>query len=257
MKVEIKNVSLKIADQIILNNISFCVESGQFISIVGPNGSGKSSLIRSMMNTASYSGAILFDNQERKKMSIQTFSKRIAILSQFHEIVEQITVDEMLEYGRLPHKSLFSKMSVHDKNVIEEIVECCDLGHLRKRMLNTLSGGEKQRVFLGMCLVQEPEVLILDEPTNHLDVYYQIQLLKIVKQLNQEKNITVICVLHDINQAIRLSDKIAMMKDGELYFYGALDTEQNVKCIEEVFQIQIDSWIDRGHVFIDCLKNLM
>lgn len=256
MRVELRDVSLKIAEQDILDTINLHVESGEFVTIIGPNGSGKSSFVKAMMNQVNYRGEILFEQQERKKISTRTFSQNVAVLSQFHEIVEHITVEEMLAYGRLPHKSLFSRMSKQDKGVIEEIIQWCDLSHLKTRMLDTLSGGEKQRVFLGMCLIQEPKVLILDEPTNHLDIRYQIQLLQIVKRLNHEKKITVICVLHDINQALRLSDKVAMMKDGSLHYYGKPHGVLDAQIIEEVFQIPIEVWQNDTELFVDCLKNL-
>lgn len=201
-------------------------------------------------------GGIFFENQERRDISIRMFSQSITVLSQFHEIAENITVDEMLAYGRLPHKSLFSRMSKQDEAIIEEMIERCDLTHLRDRMLDTLSGGERQRVFLGMCLIQEPQVLILDEPTNHLDIRYQIQLLQIVKRLNREKKITVICVLHDINQALRLSDKVVMMSGGQIYYYGEPSGVLEEKIIEEVFQISIEVWRNDTDLLVDCLKNL-
>ena len=161
-------------------------------------------------------GNVFIENTNLNNLKFKEIAKRIATVHQHNESPEDITVEKLVSFGRVP----YNKCRDIDKKTNEEIInwaiESTSLEDIRNEKVMSLSGGQRQRAFIAMALAQKTKVLLLDEPTTYLDMYHQIEILELVKKLNEEFGITIVMVLHDINQAIKYSDNIIVMKDGRI-----------------------------------------
>ena len=151
---------------------------------------------------------------------------------------EGITVKELCYFGRNPYKSIFGTRSQKDEEMVNWAIRATGLEDFENRQLDSLSGGQRQRAFIAMSLAQNTEVLLLDEPTTYLDIYHQIEILEVVKKLNEEHNITIVMVLHDINQAIKYSHNIVIMKNGAIVNEGSPSKIINENIIKDVYQVE-------------------
>lgn len=209
-----KNVSYQAAKQQILTNINFELVSGSITAIIGPNGSGKSSIIELLAKKETeYQGMITLN----KKQYQQERYQEIAVLKQTTKIPEHLTGYEFLEIClQAKNKLLHKNLTIEQKNVIMTKVNLCECQSIINKKVNVLSGGERQRLLICAALLKEPEILILDEPNTFLDIKYQHLVNQLLKRLNQEQGVTILVILHDINQAIQLSDSIILLKDGHV-----------------------------------------
>lgn len=206
---EFDHVSKVIGNKEILKDISFKVEKEKIIALIGSNGSGKSTLINQLVED---NANIKLNGENYKK------TNAVSILMQNPRIPDHFRVSDLLTYNLLASSSIFKRQSKSDVKKIEKSLAMCECLQFKDSYFRTLSGGEKQRVLIAAALVSEPQILILDEPTNHLDIKYQTHVLKLIKKLNRESKITIIVVLHDINQAFKLADEVVCLKAGELLF---------------------------------------
>ncbi len=209
-----KNVSYQVAKQQILTNINFELVSGSITAIIGPNGSGKSSIIELLAKKESeYNGTITLN----KKQYQQERYQEIAVLKQTTKIPEHLTGYEFLEIclqakNKLLHKNLTSEQ----QQLIVAKINLCECQTIVNKKVSVLSGGERQRLLICAALLKEPEILILDEPNTFLDIKYQHLVNQLLKRLNQEEGVTILVILHDINQAIQLSDSMILLKSGQV-----------------------------------------
>lgn len=218
--ITIQSLQVKYSNKEVIKDLDLDIPKHKFTSIIGPNGCGKSTLIKAIVGLVKHQGNILIEGKRNTQYKRKEFAQKVATLMQVQVIPYGVTVKELVYHGRYPHKKLFSTNKESEEHIVLEAMNSAQIMHLKDRMVATLSGGERQRVWLAMALAQEPDILILDEPTNHLDLKYKHDILKLVSKLNKEKNITVICVMHDIQLASKFSDNIIILKDGELIIEG-------------------------------------
>jgi len=246
MSIETLNLSFNYGDKIILNNININIKESEIVTIIGPNGSGKSTLIKTISSyLKAKTGSIKLDGENINKISGKTLAKKIAVLPQTKSVSADITVEGLVSYGRYPHLGFGKRLNNDDKEIINWAIEKTGLMELKDRYVATLSGGERQRAWIAMALAQKPKILILDEPTTYLDVSYQLEVLELVKELNETLGLTVIMVLHDLNQAARYSDNIYVLKDGEICDYGVPKHIMNSSLLEKVFRIHAHIYEDK------------
>ncbi|AOM13210.1 MULTISPECIES: ABC transporter ATP-binding protein [Bacillus cereus group] len=233
---EIKNVTFSY-DNITnrLKSVSSEIEIGKITTIIGPNGCGKSTLLSVMSrNHVPSSGEVILDGKAISEYKPKEFARKLAVVHQQNEAPADITVEKLISFGRMPYKNIFSPQTDEDREAIERALVCTNLQSKRDKPIYALSGGERQRVWIAMTLAQNTPMLFLDEPTTYLDIYYQLEILELVKELNEVYGLTIVMVLHDINQAIRYSDHIIVMKDGKIITKGNPNdviTEEMVKAI--------------------------
>ncbi|EAO55100.1 Ferrichrome transport ATP-binding protein fhuC [Bacillus thuringiensis serovar israelensis ATCC 35646] len=233
---EIKNVTFSY-DNVTnrLKSVSSEIEIGKITTIIGPNGCGKSTLLSVMSrNHVPSSGEVILDGKAISEYKPKEFARKLAVVHQQNEAPADITVEKLISFGRMPYKNIFSPQTDEDREAIERALVCTNLQSKRDKPIYALSGGERQRVWIAMTLAQNTPMLFLDEPTTYLDIYYQLEILELVKELNEVYGLTIVMVLHDINQAIRYSDHIIVMKDGEIITKGNPNdviTEEMVKAI--------------------------
>lgn len=234
-----EQLRLAYGERVVTSGLEIALERGQITAVVGPNGCGKSTILRGLARLLRPSGgAVYLHGLDIQRLSTKAFARQLATLPQGPEIPSGITVWDLVGYGRFPHQGLLRSRSAADIEATEWAVEVTGLRPLRDRAVDTLSGGERQRAWIAMALAQQTDVLLLDEPTTFLDLHYQIEVLSLVRNLNREHEITICWVLHDLNQAAAYSDRIIMLREGQVVVDGPPETVMTPASIREVFGIE-------------------
>jgi iron complex transport system ATP-binding protein len=234
---KIDNVCGGYTNEDVVNNISLDVNEGDFLGLIGPNGSGKTTLLRLATRILQpHKGTILFQQDNIYKMPLKEFCRNVAFVSQDIGTNFSFTVMEIVLMGRIPHLKRMQFETKKDVRICEDVLAVTDSLHLKDKMIDELSAGERQRVIIARALAQEPRLLFLDEPTSHLDIGHQIQVLDLLKKLNRSQNLTIVMVQHDLNLASGYCNRIALISSGSLYRYGKPDDVLTYQNIEAVYK---------------------
>lgn len=248
---EVKNLSFSYGKNKILKDVSFQIQDGQITTIMGANGSGKSTLFSLMTkNLYPRKGKIFLRGKNIQNLVLKDFARKVSIVHQYNTSSDDITVERMVSFGRTPHMKMMQGRSDEDERLIQWAMEVTNIEKYRNREASWLSGGQRQRVWIAMALAQNTKILFLDEPTTYLDIRYQIEILELVKKLNQEFGITIIMVLHDINQAIYFSDKVIGLKDGLVAVQGNPQDVISRESIKQLYGIELDVTQVEGKTFV-------
>lgn len=248
---EVRDLFFSYGKNKVLKGTSFTVEEGKITTIMGANGCGKSTLFNLMTkNLYPRKGNIFLHGKNIQNLGLKDFAKRVSIVHQYNSSADDITVERLVSFGRTPHMKMMQGRSGEDEELIRRAMEVTNILKYRDREVSRLSGGQRQRVWIAMALAQNTKILFLDEPTTYLDIRYQIEILELVKKLNQDYGITIIMVLHDINQAIRFSDRIIGLKDGQVTAQGAPDTVITEECIRDLYGISLGVTTIEGKKFV-------
>ena len=241
----IKGVSAGYNGVDVVQNISFCVNAGESLSIIGPNGCGKTTLLKAIANILPFKGDIELDGKSTRTINHREIAVKIAMLSQMSGIYFSYTVFDTVMMGRYLHikDRLLGLPSSDDKAHVMHCLETVDLLGEKDTDITKLSGGQLQRVFLARTLAQEPKIILLDEPTNHLDLKYQIQLVEYLRMWAENNSCSVIGVLHDINLALRLSGKMLIMKDGRVQAYGKAGEIVTSSLLERTYEVDVAQYM--------------
>ena len=235
-----ENISFSyVRDKAFIENLNINIPKGKITTILGPNGSGKSTLlsILSTYNKPS-KGDVFIGDKNLKTLKTKEIAKLIATVHQHNESPEDLDVKTLISYGRVPHHKHGSNKKDEDEKIINWAISSTNLDDIKDKKVMSLSGGQRQRAFIAMALAQKTDILLLDEPTTYLDIFHQIEVLDLVKKLNEEYNITIVMVLHDINQAIKYSDNIVIMKNGKIIEEGTPKSVINEKSIKTVYNVE-------------------
>lgn len=225
-------------DKSFITKLNVEIEKGKITTILGPNGSGKSTLLSLFAGlNKPNSGDISINGKSIKSLKQKELAREIATVHQQNTVPSDITVKELVAYGRIPHKKYFQGNTEGDDEIIEWSIKRTGLENLKDKAVMGMSGGERQRAFIAMALAQKSEILFLDEPTTYLDIYHQVEILELVKELNEESKLTVVMVLHDINQAIKYSDNVIVMKSGQVISSGVANEVINMDLLNSVYKI--------------------
>ena len=191
-------------DHEVIHELSLMIPSQQITALVGPNGSGKSTLLKGLARLMKPTcGAVYLDSQEIHRLPTKQVAKRLAMLPQRPESPDGLTVRELVTFGRFPHQGFFGVCTEEDDAKIHQALEITGISEMADHALGELSGGQRQLAWVAMALAQDTRLLLLDEPTTFLDMSHQIEVLDVLKRLNQEHGRTIVMVLHDLNMAAR------------------------------------------------------
>lgn len=232
------NLSFSVGDRELIHQISLEIPRGSFVGLIGPNGCGKSTLLKTIyrVNKAS-EGVVYLNGKEIQGMSNKEVAKQMAVVTQENDINFDFTVMEMMMIGRYAHRSFLSNRSTDDEEICRKALKMVGMEQFEKRSFLTLSGGEKQRVFIASAFSRKADLVVLDEPTNHLDVGYQFQIMDIMKS---HKNITVFSSIHDMNIAMQYCDYIIALKNGQIVAAGTPMEVLTAERIQELFRVQAE-----------------
>ncbi|MBE9199277.1 MULTISPECIES: ABC transporter ATP-binding protein [unclassified Nodularia (in: cyanobacteria)] len=240
MPLELQNLTGGYTALPIIQDINLTLKTGEWLSLVGANGSGKSTVLKLLSRILSpQQGTVLLDGKAIHSQPPHIVAQKLALLPQQQTVPVGLTVRQLVSLGRTPHQPWWQwELNIEDRRKVEAAIQETQLEKLSDRLVEQLSGGERQRAFLALALAQEPKILLLDEPTTYLDINYQLQLLELLKNLNQQQNLTIVTVLHELNLAARYSSRIALLKQGRLCEVGIPKAVLTPNSIAEVFGVE-------------------
>jgi iron complex transport system ATP-binding protein len=205
----------------ILDNLNCVFEKGNIYGIIGPNGSGKTSFVKNILrHIEAEEGCIIMDDINLADYKRKDLAKKIALVPQNTVLESPYSVYDIVMMGRIPYQKRFADASDTDREIVKKAMLLTDCYDLLDKNVQTLSGGEMQRVVTARAIAQDTQWIVLDEPTSNLDVKHQIELMDSLVKLNNKKNNTIIAVLHDINIAATYCNRIVMMKKGKIHCIG-------------------------------------
>ncbi|WP_173317659.1 ABC transporter ATP-binding protein [Streptomyces fulvorobeus] len=231
-----RDLRLGYGDREIVADLSVDIPPGRVTVIVGPNACGKSTLLRAMARLLPPSaGAVLLDGRSIQEMPTREVAAVLGILPQSPSAPEGITVSDLVGRGRYPHQGWFRRWSTEDDEAVARALLSTDVLELADRPVDELSGGQRQRVWIAMALAQRTDILLLDEPTTFLDASHQLDVLDLLTDLNRERGVTMVAVLHDLNLACRYADHLIAMRDGRIVAEGSPSDIVTETLVGEVF----------------------
>lgn len=235
-------------DEPVIDGESIVAEPGAITALVGPNGSGKSTLLKGLAEQMTPErGTVRLDGRDIHTMETKPLARKLGMLSQERTSPDSITVEDLVYHGRYPHCGFFERVTDADREAVERAIDLAGCGHLRDRAVGSLSGGQKQLAWIAMVLAQETDVLLLDEPTTFLDLHHQLEVMEIIETLNADSSITVVVVLHDVEQAARLADRMVVLEGGEIRAHGTPEAVVTEDLLRSVFDIEARVEVtDRG-----------
>lgn len=249
---EVRDVHFSYGNNEVLKGVSFRVQPGKVTTLIGANGCGKTTLFNVMTkNNKPQQGQVLLHGQDIGEIGLREFAQKAAIVHQYNTAPGDLQVEKLVGYGRLPFSSMWKGMTDEDEACIDWALEVTDSASFRKKKISELSGGQRQRVWLAMALAQKTDILFLDEPTTYLDIKYQIEILRLVQALNKSFGLTVVMVLHDINQAAHFSDTIIGMRQGKIVVDGNANDVISSQTIRDIYNIDLTvKELDAGKKFV-------
>ena len=245
--IRISHLSAGYGEKTVLQDLTFSIEPGSVTTLVGPNGCGKTTLLRALTGQLSQmAGEISLCGKELSSYNRKELARTVALLPQTRNTPD-LTVEALVEHGRYPHLGFSRRLSEKDRQIVARAMEQTDVAHLARMPLGELSGGQQQRAYIAMALAQDAQIIALDEPTAHLDLQHQFELLELVRRL-QAAGKTVVLVLHDLDHALRYSDRLVLLQQGRLVQWGTPRALLDSGALEQVFQVRIRE-TEGGYLF--------
>jgi iron complex transport system ATP-binding protein len=238
VKLTAVNLGVRLGSVEILRGVDLVIRPGEMVAIVGPNGSGKSTLVRALAGLLKpFAGSVMVDQTPVRRMSPRRRATKLGLLVQSADVPDLTTVQEHIGLGRHAMRRLFNPWSAEDARAVRAAMHICEVEHLAHRRMEQLSGGERQRVRLATLLAQDPRVLLLDEPLTGLDIEHQLGLLDLLRSLNGGRARTVVCVLHDLDYALRFFDRVLVIDRGGIAADGPPSEVLCPAVFESVFRV--------------------
>ena len=249
---DIKGLTFSYGTNEVIKGLDLSIKQGKITTLIGANGCGKSTLFNLITkNLRPNSGEIRLEGKDISQVKLKDFARQVAIVHQYNTAPADISVEKLVAFGRTPYHGFGSPSnSEEDEEKIKRALEITNTEKLKDKAVAQLSGGQKQRVWIAMALAQDTKILFLDEPTTYLDIRYQLQILKLVRKLNEEYGMTVIMVLHDINQSLYYSDEIVAMKDGRITAQGKPEEIITSELIKNVYDVELGISAVNGRPFV-------
>ena len=238
---QIRGLSFAYGKHTVLKGLDLDLHAGRITTLIGANGCGKSTLFHLMTkNLRPDAGRILLRDQDISACRLRDFARQVAIVHQYNTAPADLSVEKLVAYGRTPYQTMgLSPDPEADAEKIRWALEITHTDKYRDKPVAELSGGQKQRVWIAMALAQGTQVLFLDEPTTYLDIRYQLQILHLIRQLNREYGMTIVMVLHDINQSLHYSDELVAMSDGQVCAHGLPEEIVTPQLIRRVYDVDL------------------
>ena len=236
--IRLEQVQFRLGSRQLLQPLDLQIPQGQVCGLIGHNGSGKSTLIKLLARQQPATGGrILLDGQDLASYSSREFARRVAYLPQQPATTDQLTVRELVRFGRQPWHGLLGRFGPDDQRAVARAMALTQIESYADRLVESLSGGERQRVWLAALIAQQTRYLLLDEPTSALDVAHQVEVLALIRQLSHELDLGVVLVLHDINMAARYCDRLVALREGALLRQGTPEELMTSATLADIYQL--------------------
>jgi iron complex transport system ATP-binding protein len=236
---EAQGLALSYGPRAVLADVSLSLRVGGVTALVGPNGCGKSTLLKALARLKTPDrGAVMLDGAAIARLPTREVARRLSLLPQAPSAPGAITVRELVEQGRFPHVGALGMLRRQDHAAIDEALALTDMARFAHRAVDELSGGERQRAWIALALAQDTPWLLLDEPTTFLDIGHQLEVLELVARLNAERSVTIVMVLHDLNQAARFAERMVVLHEGRIAADGTPADVLTADLLREVFHIE-------------------
>ena len=236
---EIANIKFCYNANRVIDGVSLEVKQSEFLGLIGPNGAGKSTLLRLMCGILKpEQGEVMLFNKKLSKQTPKNIARHIAFVPQETHFALNFTVDDVVMMGRYPYQRPFGREDRKDLEATDYAITAAQVEHLRKRPVNSLSSGERQRVVIARALAQAPRVLLLDEPTSHLDLHHQYAIMQLLKRLNAD-GLTVAVVHHDLNLASLYCERLVLMHRGRIAATGKPIDLINAQTLVQVYGTKV------------------
>ena len=251
----VKELSAGYEEQTVIEKMDLSILKGKINIIVGANGCGKSTLLKSIAGVIKpQEGHISINGKDISKQKEKILATQIAFLPQEPICPSGLTVKELIAYGRFPYQKSFGGLSKHDIQMIDWAIQETELEDLRDRKVETLSQGQRQRVWIAMTIAQETDIILLDEPTTYLDLSYQQEILQLLHNLNRQDGFTIVMVLHELNNACRYADNIIGLKNGKLICQGSPCEAITRETLSELYGIEAKLQLSEDKRYPICLE---
>ena len=236
-----KNLNISYGNVDIVKDLNLNIPKGKITTIIGANGCGKSTILKTIGRVITpKSGNIYINGKDLYKENPREIAKNMAILPQSPQAPSGLTVEELIAYGRFPHQKGFGKANEKDKDIVNWALEITGIEEFKDRNIDDLSGGQRQRAWIAMALAQETDILLLDEPTTYLDLAHQLEILKLLEDLNKKQGRTIVMVIHELNNAARFADHMIGIKKGRVVCEGSADEVMTKENLKEIFNIDAE-----------------
>lgn len=236
--IDIDQLEVGYEKNIIIPNLNLSIPENQITIIIGPNGCGKSTLLKTIGQVLRpQKGNIRINGTSIREQSPKELAKRMAVLPQSPQCPDGLTVRELVSYGRYPHLSLMSGLKKEDHEIVNQAMEQTGVKDFADHFVSELSGGQRQRAWIALALAQRTDILILDEPTTYLDLANQVEILNLLQTLKKTRSVTVLIVMHELNNAMKYADHLIGMRKGHVLFQGKpIDVihEENLKRLYDI-----------------------
>jgi iron complex transport system ATP-binding protein len=244
------NLEVGYGNRTVMNDLTLTIQPHSVTALVGPNGSGKSTLLKTLARLMKPGeGAVYLNGKALTTLSTTTIARHLAILPQGPSAPAGLTVRELVEQGRFPHVGALRMLRHQDHQAIREALAVTGMSAFAHRPVDALSGGERQRAWIALALAQDTPLLLLDEPTTFLDIGHQLEVLELVRHLNQAQGKTIILVLHDLNHAARYSDRMVVLQQGVVVADGVPSAVLTTTLLRDVFKVH-------AHITHDPINNV-
>lgn len=232
------DLTVSYGDREVLHRIELSPPCGKVTAIVGPNGCGKSTLLKTLARVLTpASGSVWLDGESIHRLPSRHVARQLGLLPQSTVAPEQLTVTDLVARGRYPHRGPFGRWTDADRVAVDDALAATATAELRDRSVDELSGGQRQRVWIAMVLAQQTPLLLLDEPTTYLDLAHRLEVLRLLRRLNAERDVTVVMVLHDLHEATRYADHLVAMGDGKIVAEGHPAQILTPQLVQHVFGV--------------------
>jgi iron complex transport system ATP-binding protein len=249
--VEIRDLSVTLGRAEIVHRVTATVARGEWIGLIGPNGAGKTTILRAVAGLVPFGGSVTLDGRAVRSSTRRQIARSVALVPQKPETPPALTVAEYVLLGRTPHIAYLATEGRADRLAAERALDRLALGPFAHRSLDSLSGGELQRVVLARALAQEAPLLLLDEPTSALDLGRQQQVLELVDELRREHALTVVSALHDLSLAGQYAERLLLLDQGAIVAEGTAQEVLSERRIAAYYGANVRVIHDeRGAVFV-------
>lgn len=236
--IELHHVSAGYGPKLVVEDISLDLRPGQVLTLLGPNGSGKSTLLRTIAGLHPLAGGqITVDGVPAKDLTRRQVAQKITYMPQ-SRTVPNITARKMVLHGRFPYLSYPRRYRKEDYEAAQRAMERSDAWELADNPVQSLSGGQRQKVYLAMAMAQETQTILMDEPTTYLDIQHQLNLMTVAQQMAQQGT-AVVLVLHDLCLALRFSHRCVLLQEGRMVQQGTPEEVFQSGALDQVFQARI------------------